>query len=167
MEPQADEFSALVQEYRLRAFHFVLQIVGNRDDAMDITQEAFLKVHRNWSRWDSSRPFAPWFYTILRNLAIDFIRKRSSRKEELVDSFSDASPRPGPQALAEKGEVQRKVWEVINQLSEPQREVVILRDLQGFSYKEIAQIIGESTTTVNSRLHDAREILRRRLRRYL
>ncbi len=164
---QTDEFTSLVEEYRLRAFHFALQLVGDREDAMDLTQEAFIKVHRNWSRRDPERPFAPWFFTILRNLAIDLLRKRSSRKEDAVEEFHQASPRLGPQALAEKGEVQERVWLAINQLSEHQKEVVVLRDLQGFSYKEIAEIIGESTTTVNSRLHDAREILRRKLRRYL
>ncbi len=162
-----DEFSTLVEQYRLRAFHFALQLVGDREDAMDLTQEAFIKVHRNWQRRDPTRPFGPWFFTILRNLAIDLLRKRSTRKEDAVEEFYQASPRPGPQALAEKSEVQEKVWLAINQLSEDQREVVVLRDLQGFSYKEIAEIIGESTTTVNSRLHDAREILRRKLRGYL
>ena len=162
-----NELTELVREYRVRAFHFALQIVGNREDAMDITQEAFLKVHRNWSRRDPGRPFAPWFYTILRNLAIDFLRKRTSRREEDAESAPDISHRPGPEALAEKGQIQEKVWLAIEQLPEAQREVVVLRDLHGFSYKEIAEIIGESSTTVNSRLHDARETLRRKLRRFL
>ena len=164
----ADEFNQLVGEYRLRAFHFALQIVGNREDAMDLTQEAFLKVHRNWRRRDPNRPFGPWFYTILRNLAIDFLRKRGSRREEDEEKAPAAvSHRPGPEALAEKEQLKEKVWLAISQLPESQKEVVVLRDLHGFSYKEIAEIVGESTTTVNSRLHDARETLRRKLRRFL
>lgn len=163
-----EEFDELVREYRLRAFHFAVQIVGNREDAMDLTQEAFLKVHRNWSRRDPNRPFGPWFYTILRNLAIDFLRKRTSRREEDEEKAPSAvSHRPGPELLAEKEQLKEKVWLAINQLPEHQKEVVVLRDLHGFSYKEIAEIIGESTTTVNSRLHDARETLRRKLRGYL
>jgi RNA polymerase sigma-70 factor (ECF subfamily) len=165
--PPAGEFEALVGEYRLRAFHFALQIVGNREDAMDVTQEAFLKVHRSWGMRDPSRPFAPWFYAILRNMAIDFLRKRASRREESPETAPDVSHRPGPEALAVKGEVQARVWEAIAQLPEAQREVLVLRDLHGFSYKEIAEIVGEGTTTVNSRLHDARETMRRKLRRYL
>ena len=163
----ADEFSRLVADYRLRAFHFALQIVGNREDAMDVTQEAFIKVHRNWSRRDPNRPFGPWFYAILRNVAIDFLRKRASRREEDAESAPDVSHRPGPEALAEKSQLQEKVWLAISQLPEHQREVVVLRDLHGFAYKEIAEIVGESLTTVNSRLHDARETLRRKLRRFL
>ena len=165
--PPADEFEALVSEYRLRAFHFALQIVGNREDAMDVTQEAFLKVHRNWRMRDPNRPFAPWFYAILRNMAIDFLRKRATYREEAPETAQDISHRPGPEALAVKGQVQEKVWEAIGRLPEPQREVLVLRDLHGFSYKEIAEIVGVETTTVNSRLHDARETMRRKLRRYL
>ncbi len=165
--PADGEFDALVGEYRLRAFHFALQIVGNREDAMDVTQEAFLKVHRNWRMRDPSRPFAPWFYAILRNMAIDFLRKRASRREDAPEELRDVSHGPGPEALAVKGQVQEKVWEAIGQLPEQQREVLVLRDLHGFSYKEIAGIVGEETTTVNSRLHDARETMRRKLRRYL
>ena len=163
----AGEFEALVAEYRLRAFHFVLQIVGNREDAMDVTQEAFLRVHRNWRMRDPDRPFAPWFYAILRNMAIDFLRKRASRREEAPESAPDVSHGPGPEALAVKGQLQEKVWDAIAQLPEQQREVLVLRDLHGFSYKEIAEIVGEQATTVNSRLHDARETMRRKLRRYL
>jgi RNA polymerase sigma-70 factor (ECF subfamily) len=163
----AGEFEALVAEYRLRAFHFALQIVGNREDAMDVTQEAFLKVHRNWRMRDPDRPFAPWFYAILRNMAIDFLRKRASRREEAPETAPDVSFRPGPEALAAKGELQEKVWEAIAQLPEQQREVLVLRDLHGFSYKEIAEIVGAEASTVNSRLHDARETMRRKLRRYL
>ena len=164
----ADEFNLLVKQYRLRAFHFALQLVGDREDAMDITQDAFLKVHRNWRRRDPNRPFAPWFYAILRNQAIDLLRKRSSRKEDDPDDLPDpASPKPGPDLLAEKDELKEKVWLAIDQLSPSQREVVVLRDLHGFTYKEIAEITGDAVTTVNSRLHDAREILRRKLRGYL
>jgi len=163
----ADEFSRLVGEYRLRAFHFALQIVGNREDAMDVTQDAFIKVHRNWSRRDPNRPFAPWFYAILRNVAIDFLRKRASRREEEPEAAPDVSTRPGPELLAEKSQIKEKVWLALSQLPEAQREVVVLRDLHGFAYKEIAEITGQSVTTVNSRLHDAREALRRKLGRFL
>ncbi len=165
--PASDEFEALVSEYRLRAFHFALQIVGNREDAMDVTQEAFLKVHRNWKMRDPNRPFAPWFYAIPRNMAIDFLRKRATYREESPEVAPDISHRPGPEALAVKGQVSKKVWEAISQLPEQQREVLVLRDLHGFSYKEIAEIVGAETTTINSRLHDARGTMRRKLRRYL
>lgn len=162
-----DEFDQLVKDFRLRGFHFALQLVGNREDAMDITQEAFLRVHRNWRRRDPNRPFAPWFYAIVRNLAIDSLRKRASLREDDSESLPDVSPRHGPDILAEKNETKRQVWLAINQLPDDQRETLILRDLHGFAYKEIAEILRVPVSTVNSRLHDARETLRRKLQRCL
>ncbi len=164
----SEDFDCLFQEHRLRAYHFALQLVGNPEDAMDITQDAFLRVHKHWGRRDNSRPFAPWLYSIIRNLVIDLYRKRGTRKEtELDETYPQESPRPGPAVLAEKNELKERVWLAINQLSPEQKEVIVLRDLQGFAYKEIAEITGNSLTTENSRLHDAREILRRKLGGYL
>lgn len=169
MRPTAapQEFDQFVKEFRLRGFHFALQLVGNREDAMDITQEAFLRVHRSWNRRDPNRPFAPWFYAIVRNLAIDWLRKRTSLREDGSESIPDISPRHGPDVLAEKSELKRQVWLAIEQLPQDQRETLILRDLHGFAYKEIAEILRVPASTVNSRLHDAREALRRKLRRCL
>ncbi len=166
-QPRESEFDSCFKEYRLRVFHFALQLVGNREDAMDVTQEAFLKAHRNWSRRDASRPFGPWIYAIVRNQAIDFQRKKATYRENDDELPITASPAAGPEALAEKGELQQQVWTAINQLSPHLREALVLRDLHGFAYKEIAQITGASASAVNSRLHDAREILRRKLRRLL
>ena len=113
--PPDDEFSQLVKEFRLRGFHFALQLVGNREDAMDVTQEAFLKIHRNWRRRDPSRPFGPWFYQIVRNAAIDFLRKKTSRREDDSEDTTHVSRRPGPAVLAEKNELKQKVWLAIGQ----------------------------------------------------
>ncbi len=162
-----DEFTLLVREHRSRAFYFALQMVGNREDAMDITQEAFLRLHRHWHRRDPERPFAPWMYAIVRNLAIDFLRKRKSRRETDLDAAANHPAGAGPEVLAEQSEVKAAVWKAINQLPPAQREVVILRELHGLSYAEIAEVTGEPVTAINSRLHDAREKLRSKLERYL
>ena len=165
---EAEHCGLLFREYRLRAYRFALQLVGNPEDAMDITQEAFLRIHKHWSRRDKLRPFAPWLYSIIRNLAVDLYRRRGARKETNWDETQpQESPHPGPEALLEKDELKERVWRAIHRLSPEQREVLVLRDMQGFAYKEIAAITGNSLTTVNSRLHDAREILRRKLGRYL
>ena len=155
------------ERYQLRAFHYALQILGNREDAMDVTQEAFLRVHRCGHRRDSSRPFAPWFYAILRNLAIDQLRRRKARKEAPAENVPEMLAGPGPEVLAERSELKVKVWESISRLPEMQREVVILRDLHGLTYAEIGETLGVPLSTVKSRLHDARERLRRRLEGYL
>lgn len=166
-QPRESEFDSYFKEYRLRIFHFALQLVGNREDAMDVTQEAFLKAHRNWSRRDPSRPFGPWIYAIVRNQAIDFLRKKATYRENGDELPITADSSAGPDALAEKGQLQQQVWQAINQLTPHLRETLVLRDLHGFAYKEIAQITGVSPAAVNSRIHDAREILRHKLRRLL
>ena len=135
------EFDSCFKEYRVRVFHFALQLVGNREDAMDVTQEAFLKAHRSWASRDASRPFGPWIYAIARNQAIDFLRKKATRREDDAElPAAAASPAAGPERLAAQGQLQTQVWEAINELSPPLREALILRDLHGFAYKEIAQI---------------------------
>lgn len=164
----ADEFLLLFEQYRLKAFHFALQTVGNRDDAMDITQEAFLRLHRHWKRRDSSRPFAPWMYSVVRNLSVDVLRRRGVRKESDLDALAPVPHHsPTPESAAANAELSTRLWREIHNLPDVQREALLLRDWHGLPYKEIAEITGTNVTTVNSRLHDARTRLRERLRRYL
>jgi len=163
-----DEFLELFQQYRLKAFHYALQTVGNHEDAMDVTQEAFLRLHRHWHRRDSSRPLAPWLYSVVRNLAVDVLRKRMVRKESGLDGMAPKSHSlPTPEAAAEGSEINARLWREIRNLPDVQREALLLRDWHGLSYKEIAEATGTNVTTINSRLHDARTRLRERLRRYL
>jgi RNA polymerase sigma-70 factor, ECF subfamily len=158
-----DDLGTLARTYKLRAFHFALQLVGNRDDAMDLTQEAFLRLHRHWHRRDRSRPFGPWLYSVVRNLAIDLLRKRGAeaRRDGHLPPSDDG---PGPEVLAEQAEVKAEVWRAISRLPREQREVVILRHLHGMTYAEIAATVGVPVTTVTNRLHDGRERLRLELR---
>lgn len=162
------EFADLFRQYRLKAYHYALQTVGNTEDAMDVTQEAFLRLHRHWRRRDPSRPLAPWLYSIIRNLAIDVIRKRSVRKECDMEAASPKpSPLPTPEIQTRHGEMSERLWREIERLPDVQREALLLRDWHGLSYAEIAETTGANVTTINSRIHDARTRLRERLRRYL
>ncbi len=163
------EFVRFFRDYRSKAFHYALQTVGNVDDALDVTQEAFLRLHRHWRRRDPSRPFGPWLYSIVRNLAIDLLRKRATRRE---CNQEDAPPllapaAASPEAAAGRKELAERLWREIGRLPEPQREALLLRDWHGLSYAEIAEITGSTVAAVNSRIHDARVRLRDRLRRYL
>lgn len=164
---QEAEFTELFAQYRLRAYHYALQMLGNPDDALEVTQEAFLRLHRHWRRRDPSRPFAPWMYSVVRNLAIDLLRKRASRRECEIEAAPEASPVASPEQDSERRQLSERLWREIERLPEAQREVLLLRDWHGLSYAEIAEATGASVTTVNSRLHDARSRLRERLRRYL
>ena len=163
-----DEFHQLFHEYRLKAFHFALQTLGNREDAMDVTQEAFLRLHKHWDRRDPGRPFAPWLYSVVRNLAVDLIRRRTVRKENALEAVAPMpDPKASPETSAGRNELSDRLWREIRGLPDVQREALLLRDWHGLAYKQIAEITGTNVTTVNSRLHDARTRLRERLRRYL
>ena len=166
---QESEFVELFHQYKLRAFHYALQTVGNREDAMYLTQEAFLRLHRHWHRRDRSKPFAPWMYSVVRNLAIDLLRKRSTRKETDVETETEpeVSPLANPEIQAQNSQLSENLWREIQRLPPVQREALLLRDWHGLSYAEIAAAAGTNITTINSRLHDARVRLRERLRRYM
>jgi RNA polymerase sigma-70 factor (ECF subfamily) len=166
-EPEAAQFVELFEQHRLRAYHYALQMVGNPDDALELTQEAFLRLHRHWRRRDASRPFLPWMYSVVRHLAIDLLRKRSTRRECELDAATEAAAAATPEKDSARRELSARLWDEIRRLPPWQREVLLLRDWHGLSYAEIAEATGVSVTTVNSRLHDARTRLRERLRRYL
>ena len=164
---QAAEFTAFFNQYRRRAFAFALQLSGNREDAMDLAQEAFLRLHRQWGRGDPPQPLVPWFYKVLRHLAIDLLRKRAAGRECAVEPLLVACSAPSPEAAAASRELTARVWRAIGALPLNQREAVLLRDWHGLSYAEIAEAVGTSVANVTSRLHDARTALRREVGRYL
>lgn len=163
---EADELTLLVREHRTKAFYYILQMVGNREDAMDLTQEAVLRLHRHWERRDPDRSLAPWFYAILRNVAIDHLRRRSSRKEYTLDEMIE-SPEDEGLGTADLANLRLRLWKAIGALPDEQREVVVLRDVHGLSYAEIGEAVGIPATTVSSRLHHARGKLRHELKEYL
>lgn len=161
------EFTGVFRDYNLRLFHYALQLVGDREDALDITQETFLRLHRHWDRRDESRPVAAWLYAIARNLAIDLLRKRGTRGETEEDpNLADTASR-NPEDAASNSALRKKLWTAIYALPESLREVLLLRDWHGMRYAEIAEITGTNTTTVTSRLYEARQRLRKQLRGYL
>lgn len=164
--PEIDDFTDFFHHYRRRAFAYALQLSGNRDDAMDLTQEAFLRLHRHWPRRDPARSPAPWFYAILRNLAIDLLRRRAASPAP-APAAPAAAPDPGPEAAAARGELAALLWRAIERLPPDQREALLLRDWHGLSYAEIAHATGVAAGTVGARIHDARTALRNQLGRYL
>lgn len=161
------ELSAVFRDYHVRVFHYALQLVGDREDALDITQETFLRLHRHWKRRDDSRPVTAWLYAIARNLAIDLLRKRGTRNETDEDPNLPDAASISPEDAASNSALRARLWAAIRRLPEPLKEVLLLRDWHGMRYAEIAEIVGTNTTTVTSRLYEARQRLRRQLRGYL
>lgn len=157
-------FEPLVRAYEGPGLRVATGMLGNADDARDALQEAFIKVFRNLSRFDTRRSFGPWFYQILRNTCRDMIRSRSSRgQREVRDErlqFRPADPEAGPERAQERASARDLLWRGLDRIGEDHREVLVLKELQGFRYPEIAEILDIPEGTVASRLYHARRALK-------
>jgi RNA polymerase sigma-70 factor, ECF subfamily len=164
LDGDAAGFEALMTRYRRQAYGISLGLCGNHDDAMDATQKAFIRIHRSLGRFQLGQPFFPWFYRIVRNAALnqkrDERRHRSDVPLEWVDRPAEG---PSPLAAAEAEQLKARLWEGIQRLSPDLREVFILFHFQGLKYREIAAATDVPLGTVMSRLHAARQQLRRSL----
>jgi RNA polymerase sigma-70 factor (ECF subfamily) len=157
-------FRVLVERYKKRAYYTALKLVGDPDDAYDLSQEAFIRVYNARRRYDGTHSFYAWFYTIIRNLARNYLRKRSvrlwyaartkrihKRSHEVCDS---------PECILEADETKKAVWTAIGKLSFDHREIILLRHFEDMSYEEIAKLLGIAVGSVMSRLYYARSRLR-------
>jgi RNA polymerase sigma-70 factor (ECF subfamily) len=157
-------FEVFVNRYMKDAYFIALGLVGNREDAMDLSQEAFIRAYRNIKHLKPERKFFPWFYQILKNLCISHLRKRRYRKADSLDSencpeIPDNTDCFSPEVVAEKNEFKVKVWQAIGKLDDKHREVIILRHFQNMSYEQIAEALYCNKGTVTSRLYYARKRL--------
>ena len=162
-------FRTLVERHYQRVFRLAMGMVRNRDDALDLTQETFLHVHRSLRGFRFSAKFSTWLHRIVTNLCIDHFRRvgRSPQTVELPSTEEgDEVPMEWPDPAAERpddavhrSEVRQALEQAFAQLSAPHRAVMVLRELEGLSYEEIATVMGSSLGTVMSRLHYARKRL--------
>jgi RNA polymerase sigma-70 factor (ECF subfamily) len=153
-----DAFRYLVERYQAEAMGHALAILAEREDALDVVQEAFLDAYQALGRFDTSRQFYPWFYTILRNRCFKLL---GGRKKSLATSLDDAlilSPvsevRPEDRIALERA---------LLELSPAERELLTLKHLDGLSYEELAERLDIPKGTVMSRLFHARKRLREKL----
>lgn len=157
-----EAFAELVEQLKRPAYFHALSLTGNREDALDVSQDAFVRAWRNIRSVDAQRPFYAWYYTILKRLALNCIRQRERRREEpgaewiLEQTPSGADPESRHQQQLETLMVQR----VLMKLPLNEREIVCLKDMYGHSYRDIAAILGIPTGTVMSRLYTARRHFR-------
>lgn len=161
-------FGDLERALRARAFQVARTLVGSREDALELCQEAFLKVFRSRDTYDPSQPFLPWFHRILRNTCFSFLRKHKRLKHHSLSHVDDdgdevdfeiVDPALGPAARAEEGERAGLLSGAMSRLSARDREVLALRQFQDLSYKEIASTLQIPEGTVMSRLYHARRRL--------
>jgi RNA polymerase sigma-70 factor (ECF subfamily) len=175
-EPAA--FEVLVRRHQKRMFNIAYRMTGSYDDASDVVQEAFLSAYRTIKQFRGEARFSTWLYGIVVNHAKNRIRQTGSRAyHEPVSlddppAHGDGAPAFDPPSgeisavdLLVQKEAQEKVQRCINDLEREHREVLVLRDIQGFSYEEITQMLGIPDGTVKSRLSRARNALRESLRK--
>ena len=156
-------FEPIVRAYERPGLRVALGMMGNPDDARDALQDAFVKTWRNLARFDLKRPFGPWFFQILRNQCRDALRSRQVRfRLEALDErleMKPADPEQGPERWGERRAAKELLWTGLERLSEDHREIIVLKELEGFRYGEIAGILNIPEGTVASRLFHARRAL--------
>jgi RNA polymerase sigma-70 factor (ECF subfamily) len=165
-------FGLLVERYKERAYMIALGFLGNPDDAMDLSQDAFVRAFKAIKTFREGEEFYPWFYAILRNACFNFLRRAKVRKESSLDAARDfgfdvVDGAPDPAVAAERNEMRRLVRRELDRLDSVHKEILLLRHFEYLTYKEIARLLGCPIGTVMSRLYAARRALRARLARYV
>jgi len=177
-----DDFEAFVKEHMKAAYLTALGLVGNREDALELSQEAFFRAYQHYDQLNAKGKFFPWFYQILRNLCFSHLRKRRVRRahesrmddgglrlgdpdgnppSEIRNPPSDEVTDPfDPEMIAERNESKDRIWRAIGRLDEKHREVIILRHFQNLSYDDMAKLLFCNRGTVTSRLFYARQRLK-------
>jgi RNA polymerase sigma-70 factor (ECF subfamily) len=172
-----DRFEVLVRKHQKKVFNIAFRMFGNYEDACEVVQDAFVSAHRGIKDFQENAKFSTWLYTIVVNLSRNRLKQLKSRryheKVSLDDPVPDddsriniepASGEPSILERLERRDVQQRVQECINSLDNEFREVITLRDIQGFSYDEISGMLKIPEGTVKSRLSRARFVLRECLR---
>ncbi len=158
-------FGTLVRLYQRRAYAAAYTLVGNRDDALELSQDAFVKAFRAMKRFDVNMPFYPWLHRIIRNTSLNHLKKKKRRGESSLDSmmesgFDARDPKRTPLDMANRSELALHIEHAMSQLSPEQQEILRLRHFMELSYGEIAASLEIPQGTVMSRLHSARKKLR-------
>lgn len=169
-DPRA--FEDLVRRYQNQVFAVALRMLGDRGEAEDLSQEVFLKVFRGLGSFRGEAKFSTWLYSIVSHECLNRLRARrpprparAAEREGEEPAVSD--PNPDAVTLLERRELAERLEEEIGRLGPEHRAILILRDLQGLSYEEIAEALGLELGTVRSRLHRARAELKERMAPYL
>ena len=168
LEGEERAFQVLADRYEPRLRHFVYRSIGDEDRAGDLVQETFVRVYRHLHRFDPTKKFSTWIYTIASNLAKNELRNRSRSPmvlfQTLTKRWEDEDGRTLewedtsylPDELARKRDLRERVEEAVEELPEHHREVFVLREMEGKSYEEIAELTDTKLGTVKSRLNRAR-----------
>ena len=153
-----EAYNLLVSRWEKRVFNYLLRLTASPDDALDLSQDAFLKAYQNIRKLDDPARFGPWLYRIAHNEAYSLFRKR--RPETALEDVdrSERNPAPGfPMDLS------LAVTAALDRLNPEQREAVVLKVYEGFKFDEMAEVLGCPVSTVKSRLYTALDLLKTEL----
>lgn len=169
-----EAFEQLIFDYQKKAYNIALRIMSNQEDAKDMCQEAFIRIFKSIEGFKEQSSFSTWMYRIVTNVCLDEIRKRKKSETISLDGtyetengeihFETASDEDTPEKAYVRTEKKRLILKSINELSEEYKTAIVLRDIQGFSYEEIANILCCSIGTVKSRINRGRNILKNKLK---
>ena len=169
-------FDTLFTRYQKRTYRLVQRFISNREDALDLTQDAFIRAYQGLGDFKSQCQFYSWLYRITVNLCIDFLRKKS-RSEVLLYDSDESGELPmanipdlrseSPAKAVENKELRTHIRKAVRRLPPKQRQIFILRHWDGLSLKDIAAVVGRSDGTVKAHLLHAHRNLRKHLRPYL
>ena len=180
LEGSEEAFNRLVLAHQKRAYNIAYRFLGNREDADEVAQEAFVRVYRNLHKFRGHSSFRTWLYMIVLNLARNRYRKMKRRKEDMKVSLDNpllqdegeisrdvADETYSPERAMRSKEIQQQVQAALEKIAPDYRQVVVLRHIEGLSYTEMSEILGCAEGTIKSRLHRARQELREYLRELL
>ena len=153
-------FERLMKAHERRVFQTAWRLLGRVEDAQDAAQEVFLRLYRYLDRYDPDRPLEPWLYRVTVNVCSDLGRRRKVRQATSLDDLETTKPlistAPEPEAAATVAEERRIVEQALATLPEKERTALVLRDVEGLSSAEVAEILGSSQPTVRSQICRAR-----------
>ena len=154
-----EAYNLLVSRWEKRIYNYLLRLVKNREDALDLAQDVFLKAYQNLRKLEDPDRFAPWIYRIAHNEAYSYLRKNRP-DTDLEEAQFEPWMEPGPSRRMLPIETSLAVERALGRLSHDQREAVVLKIYQGFKFEEMAEILGCPVSTVKSRLYTALDLLK-------
>jgi RNA polymerase sigma factor, sigma-70 family len=178
LKGDGDAFGDLIRKYENFVYNTVYHAIGNRDDAFDVSQEVFIKAYRALKNFRGDCKFSTWLYKIAMNASKDYIRDKSKHRTVSLSDWTDddISMKPpeiieeavtaNPEESYERDEQRDAVRKAIANLSEDHRNVIVLRDIEGYSYEEIAEMLDIEVGTVKSRINRARNAVKENLKEW-
>ncbi len=153
-------FGALVRAHQARVFHFIRRLLGSTDEAADLTQETFIRAYQALPRWRPEARLQTWLLQIARNAALDLLRQRQRHVVLAADEQAEPiDPAPSPLSRLQSARDLEMLERLLARLPHEQREILLLREVEGLSYDELAATLQLNAGTVKSRLARAREAL--------